>query len=125
MIGTLACGVLIVALQLSAAELTGAWAGSIEIAGPNGQPLAERCYMKLKQSGTRTAGAIGPDKSVQWSIQNGKAEGTGITFEMSPPEGGRLTFDLRLAGGHLRGEAQGENRGPTIEAKVNMTRTAN
>ena len=125
MIGTLACGVLIVALQLPAADLNGTWAGSLEIAGPNGQPLAERCYMKLKQSGTRIEGAIGPDKNVQWSIRNGKAGGTRITFDVSPPEGGRLTFDLRLAGGHLTGEARGENRGLTFKAKVNMIRTAN
>jgi hypothetical protein len=124
MIGTLTCAILIFALPLRAAELTGTWEGSLEIVGPNGQTQANRCYMKVKQSGTRITGAIGPDKTVQWSIQNGKAEGTRITFDVSPPEGGRLTFDLRLAGVHLRGQVRGENRGLTMEAKVHMTRTA-
>jgi len=121
-IRALACVVLIFVLPLSAAELSGAWKGTLEIDGPGGQTQADRCYMELKQSGTRITGAVGPDKSVQWSIQNGKAEGVRITFAVFPPEGGRLTFDLRLAGGHLRGEAHGENQGLAFKAKVDLAR---
>lgn len=125
MIRTLLCGVLAFALQLSAAELTGSWEGSFDITGPNGQTQSDRCYMRLQQSGTRITGTAGPDKSIQWKIQNGKSEGTRITFEVRPPEGGRLMFDLRFADDHIKGEARGENQGLTIKAKVNVTRTAN
>ena len=123
MIRTLVYGVLAFALQLSAAESAGTWEGSLEITGPNGQTQSEGCYMRLERSGGRITGAVGPDRSVQWKIQNGKFEGTRITFEARPPEGGRLMFDLRLAGDHVKGEARGENRGLTFHAKVNLTRT--
>ena len=124
MIRTLICAALAFALELWAADLTGTWAGSFEITGPNGERQADRCHLELKQSGTSITGTAGPDKSVQWMIQNGKAEGTRITFEVRPPEGGRLVFDLRLSNHHLDGEARGENRGLTIKAKVHATRMA-
>jgi hypothetical protein len=124
MIRTLACVVLILALPLSAAEMTGTWAGSLEVAGPNGQTQSDRCYMILKQSGMRISGVIGPDKSIRWSIQNGKAEGAMIPFAVFPLEGGRLAFDLRLAGGPPRGEASGENQGLSFKAKVDLTRAS-
>ncbi len=80
--------------------------------------------MKLKQAGKRIAGSVGPDKSVQWEIRHGTAEGTRIAFEVLPPEGGRLVFDLRLIDDHIQGEVRGENRGLTIKAKVHAARTA-
>lgn len=80
--------------------------------------------MKLKQTGTRITGSVGPDKSVQWKIRHGTVEGTRITFEAMPPEGGRLVFDLRLIDDHIQGEARGENHGLTIKAKVYAARTA-
>ena len=113
---------LILVLPLAAAELSGTWEGTLEITGPGGQTQADRCYTELKQSGTRITGVIGPDKSVQWSIQNGRVEEGRIAFAVFPPEGGRLTFNLRLAGGRLRGEARGENRGLSFIAKVDLTR---
>jgi hypothetical protein len=119
---TLTFTFLTLAFQLMAAELTGTWVGSFEIAGPNGQTQADRCYMMVKQSGTRITGTAGPDRGVQWRIQDGKADGDRITFAVFPPEGGRLTFELRLAGGHLKGEARGENQGMAFEAKVDLTR---
>lgn len=119
---TLTFTFLTLALQLMAAELAGTWVGSFEIAGPNGQTQADRCYMIVKQSGVRITGTVGPDGGVQWTIQNGKADGDRITFAVFPPEGGRLTFELRLAGGHLKGEARGENQCMAFEAKVDLTR---
>ena len=123
MIRILVCILSALAFPLSAAELPGTWKGSLQITGPNGQPQAEGCYMVLKQSGTAITGFVGPDRSVRWSIQNGRAGGARITFAVFPPEGGRLAFDLRLAGNRLTGEARGENQGQTFVAKADLTRT--
>ena len=123
MIKTLAWILLSFALPLCAAGVSGTWKGTLQITGPNGQPQVERCYMELNQSGTGITGAVGPDERVRWSFRNGKAEGARITFAVFPPEGGRLTFDLRLAGSRLTGEALGENRGLAFKAKVDLTRT--
>ena len=114
--------VLTFALTPVAAEFSGTWKGTLEIVTPGGRTQADRCYMELRQSGMRITGVIGPDQSVQWSIQNGRVEGGRITFAVFPPEGGRLMFDLRLTGSRLVGEARGENLGLTFEAKVNLTR---
>ena len=122
MIKTLLCIVLAFALPLSAAEVTGTWVGSLEITTPDGQTLRDRCHMKLEQKGASVTGAVGPDRSAQWEIVNGKVEGSRITFDVRPPEGGSLQFDLRLAGDHLKGEARGENLGLRILAKVDVTR---
>jgi hypothetical protein len=91
--------------------------------GTNGETQADRCYMKHKESGASITGTAGPDKLVQWTIQDGKVEGERITFEVRPPEGGRLRFDLRLAGDRMRGAAWGENEGRIMKAQVDVTRT--
>ena len=118
-----ACLLSPLALLLFAAEVSGTWKGSLRIAGPDGQPQAQGCIMVLKQRGTSITGFVGPDRSVRWSIQNGRAEGARITFAVFPPEGGRLAFDLRLAGNRLTGDARGENQGQAFVAKADLTRT--
>jgi len=124
MMRALACGVLFLVLPLSAAQMSGIWTGTLEITGADGKTQSDRCYMVLQQKGPEITGTVGPDKSVQWKIENGRADGPGITFAVFPPEGGRLSFALRLAGNHLSGEAHAENQGLSFKAKVDLTRSA-
>ena len=119
----LLCVLVVLTIPMPAADLTGTWTGSLTVTGPGGRTESERCLATLQQSGSRITGTVGPDRSVQWRIRNGKLEGARITFDVLPPEGGRLRFDLRLAGDRLEGGAGGENRGMTLYAKVILTKT--
>jgi hypothetical protein len=119
----LLCVLLALTIRLSAADLAGTWTGSLTVTGPGGRAESERCLATLRQHGSRITGSVGPDRSVQWKIRNGKLVGARVTFDVLPPEGGRLRFDLRLAGDQLKGGADGENRGMTLHANVILTKT--
>ena len=76
----------------TAADLSGKWSGISN--GP--------IYMILKQDGDKLSGSGGPSEREQpLSFQNGKVEGDRLTFQI-----GSMQFDLRVAGGEIKGEMQ-------------------
>jgi hypothetical protein len=109
------------AMSLSAADLSGKWTGNYDVTVSDGDPMKGRVYMILTQTGDDLTGTIGPDEQQQSRIMKGKIEGDRITFE-SQTEGPLMRFDLRLEDGHIRGEANGNMEGTKIRAKLDLAR---
>jgi hypothetical protein len=109
------------AMTLSAADLTGKWSGTYDVTISDGQTLKGRVYMVLTQSGSDLTGTIGPDEQQQSQITKGKVENERITFE-NQTEGPLMRFELRLVDEHIRGEGRGDMEGMKIQAKLEMAR---
>lgn len=112
---------LLLACPLIAAEdLTGKWSGSF-IISMDGQTKDDVAFMVLKQNGSELTGTAGPNPDQQWAIQKGKIEGNKITFEVQTDEP-LIKFNLTLADGHLKGEANAEHEGRSLKATVDVQR---
>jgi hypothetical protein len=100
---------LLTAVTLSAADVTGKWSGSIErIGGPMGGARTDEHFLTLKQTGTIITGTAGPKREVQWEIVNARLDGNKLTFETSVPGSAKLVFayNLELTGEELAGSME-------------------
>lgn len=124
----LAVAVLVAAAPLSArqskpADLTGLWTGTFT--QTDGNPGGAR--IDLKHKGSEVSGTAGPDENRQAPISNGKVTTvkgvTGVTFDVTQPNGVVLSFDLKLTDGRLKGKATGTSQsGDKREAAVDVGR---
>ena len=120
----LLCCVMLSALALGAAELTGKWSGSFDITTANGETKADTAYMDLKEKGGEVTGTAGPGVEKQWSLRKGKLDGQKLTFEVPTDDGGLLVFDLTFDGTAIQGTCAGTgNGGEKMSAKLNLKRT--
>ncbi len=101
-------------------DMTGKWSGSFLIT-MDGETKDDTAYMVLKQTGTALTGTAGPSADQQWDIQKGKIEGSKVTFEVNA-DGPTLKFELTLADGHLKGNANAELDGKALKAAVDVQR---
>ncbi len=92
---TLLCGLLLSALALSAAEITGKWSGSFDITNSDGATEADTAYMSLKQNGGEVTGTAGPNADKQWTIQKGKLADH-LSSRLSMPWRPPSTVNVRL-----------------------------
>jgi hypothetical protein len=118
---TVLCSLFLIASNLSAADLTGKWSGTYDVAISDGDTMKGHVYMVLTQNGSDLTGTIGPDQQQQSQITKGKVEGDRITFE-SQTEGPLMRFELRLEDDHIRGEGTGDQQGTKIRAKIELAR---
>jgi len=86
-------------------DVTGKWAGTFKMSGPNGEANDSAAVLTLKQSGTAITGTVGPNEEQQFPIQKGKIDGDKITLE-ADHDGHPLTLNLVLAAGRITGEFQ-------------------
>ena len=93
---------LVSALALSAAEVTGKWSGTWETS-PDGGPGPH--YMVLRQDGTAVTGTAGPDAGQQMAIRNGKVDGNRLTFDIGVAGGPSLKFEFKVDGDKMDGQA--------------------
>jgi hypothetical protein len=124
---TLICLLLLSALTLTAADLTGKWSGKFDITNSNGETKPDEAYMNLKLDGAKVTGTAGPNLDQQWAIRNGKLEAGRLTFEVLIEENGedkgKLVFDLVFDGDTIRGSATGTgDGGEKMSAKVDLKR---
>lgn len=108
------------AVLFAAEDLSGKWAGSFNIT-LDGQTKDDLIYLDIKQKGTEITGTAGPSLEQQWPIQNGKIAGNKVTFEVKADEP-LIKFDLTLAEGHLKGNANAEFDGKLMTAAVDAKR---
>lgn len=110
---------------LGAAEVSGKWSGSIEVADPaGGSSITTPVRAEFEQKVNLVSGRIGrrEDERAE-SIRNGKIEGTKISFEVSSPETtSAMKFSLVLQGDHLEGEMKGTVDSGEIVGRVRLTR---
>jgi hypothetical protein len=113
---------LLAALTLSAADISGKWSGSFTMTGPGGESQQETAFVIFQQKGTELTGSGGPDETQQWPIQKGKVEGNRITFEVQS-DGPLYKVDVMLVGDHIKGDVTVVmQEGQTSKAKVDVTR---
>jgi hypothetical protein len=104
------------------ADVTGKWSGSFDITGPDGDTNANNVLLDLKQTGGDLSGTAGPNEEHQFAIQNGKIDGSNLTFDIKVEDGPSLKFELRLENEHMVGDAKGEMQGMKMSAKLNLSR---
>lgn len=103
----LMCALLISALALTGADLTGKWSGSFDITNSNGETKADTAYMDLTEHGRDVTGTAGPNTEKQWALRKGKLDGEKLTFEVPTDDGGLLVFDLVFHGESIEGTCTG------------------
>ena len=110
------------ALALPAADISGTWAGSFTISGPDGDKHDEVAHMVIKQNGDALTGTMGPSTDQQWPITNGKIAGDKITFNVQLSEDRLVKFEMVLVDGHIKGKATGNADGHALNAELDLTR---
>jgi hypothetical protein len=114
-------------LLVWAADVSGKWSGSIEVAdNAGGSSITTPVKVVFEQKGALVSGKIGrrEDEGSE-SIRNGKVEGAKISFEVSSPETtSAMKFNLVLEDDHLVGEMKGMVDSGEIVGKVTLTRDA-
>ena len=113
------------AATLMAADVSGKWAGNVDVDDPGGgSVISTQVRADLTQKADAVTGTIGrqEDQSGE-SIQNAKLDGKRLTFEVSSSETqGLIKFVLTLDGDRLEGEMSGTMDGTPIAGKVHLSR---
>jgi hypothetical protein len=105
------------AISLVAADATGKWTGQLIPSEGSAGPA----HLVLKQDGIALTGTAGPNEGEQHSIQNGKAEGGTITFEVTSGEA-LMKFMLKQEGDEIKGDVTREREGQKQTAKLEVKR---
>lgn len=112
-----------VSASQQALDVTGTWVGSI--AFPQGSKPSQASPLRaaLKQSGPNLTGSIGSSADDQLAIANGRVEvtqfGAAILFDMKGSDV-VLRFELRPAGGLLRGVARIDGSPRTAPVELHL-----
>jgi hypothetical protein len=101
-------------------DLTGTWTGPF-IISVDGNSHDDTAMMVLKQKGAELTGTAGPNEEKQWPISKGKVDGAAAEFDLQA-DGPLIHFTLKLADGHLKGDARAEHDGHTMSATVDLQR---
>ena len=114
-------------LALGAADVSGKWTGSIEIADNAGVSTVNTpVRAEFEQKANLVSGKIGRREDERAEvIRNGKVDGVKISFEVSSPETmSAMKFNLTLDGDQLQGEMKGTVDSGEIVGKVRLKRQA-
>ena len=110
------------AFQAKPVDVTGVWTGTLT-RGDGNQGTA---HIDLKQKGTELTGTAGPRAEQQLPIAHGKiatVKGvTGVTFDVTQPNGGVMKFDLKVVEGRLKGGVTLESNGQTQNGTIDVGR---
>ena|ERR1700730_16270633 len=118
---------LLAAQFVSAADVSGRWAGTLEFKGPDGQAQKIPAGAAFKQQGSEITGAVWKEAEHQFPIDNGKILGNAITFDFKAPEGeeeATLVHRVKLTltnENQLVGELEFENDGQKMSGKLTFT----
>ena len=114
-------------LALGAADVSGKWTGSIEVAdNAGGSTVNTPVRAEFEQKANLVSGKIGRREDERAEvIRNGKVDGVKISFEVSSPETmSAMKFNLTLDGDQLQGEMKGTVDSGEIVGKVRLKRQA-
>src|SRR4051812_32659257 len=119
---TLLCLLAVAALAVAAdVDVTGKWTGSFNETNSNGESNESTAFLVLKQSGSDITGTVGPNEERQFPITKGKIDGDKITLE-ADNNGRPMKFNLVLAEGRIKGEAQMSSESQSMKAKLDVGR---
>lgn len=114
-------------LLLGAADISGRWSGSIEVADTSGgSSITTPVRVEFEQKADLVSGKIGRKEDERSeSIRNGKIEGSKISFEVSSSETlSAMKFSLTLHGDEMAGEMKGTVDSGEIVGKVKLIKEA-
>jgi hypothetical protein len=114
------CVMLLAAISLLAADVTGKWSGKILAKTPEGEQELT-AYVVLTQDGNKVTGTAGPDAGEQYPIENGKIQDGKLTFQVSAG-GGTLSFAVKPDGDRMSGDAKLERDGQTMTGVLSIAR---
>jgi hypothetical protein len=113
---------------LMAADVSGKWAGNIEVEDPSGGGnINASVQAQFQQQAEAVSGTIGrAEDQESESIRNGKlVDGKQLTFEVQAPEAsGTMKFVLTLNGDRLEGQMSGTIDSGPITGKVHLSRAS-
>ena len=118
--------VLALAARLAAADITGAWVGTVVVGDPsNGEKITTTVKAQLEQKGGAISGKIGREHDQDLEqIRNGKLDGNTLTFEVQPEEAtSPMVFTLTLVSDdRIEGGMKGAVDSGNITGTVQLTR---
>ncbi len=118
--------VLALAIPLAAADITGAWVGTVEVADPgNGEKISTTVKAQLEQKDGTISGKIGREHDQELEqIKNAKLDGNTLTFEVLPEEAtAPMVFTLKLVNDdRIEGGMKGQVDTGNITGTVQLTR---
>lgn len=103
------------ACGLVAGDATGTWSGTLSPAGSDEKPA----FLMLKQDGAKLTGSVGPDASEQFPIEEGKVEGSRLTFHVPSKS---MRFELNQEGEEITGQITREHDGEKQTARLAVKR---
>jgi hypothetical protein len=112
------------AMTLSAADVTGKWAGSLQVKNSDGETQNPPAYLVLKQEGDKLTGTGGPAEDRQEATITGKVDGNKLIF-VAEHEGRTMNFTLQLDGDSMKGELTRETHdGEKETAQLSLKRVS-
>jgi hypothetical protein len=110
--------VMLLAVTVMAADLTGKWSGTFKVDG--GDHTVPQLFI-LKQQGKTLTGSGGPNAGEQYPIENGRVEGSDIKFELTTGEW-KFEYTVKQTQDSLAGDLKLTSVGDSRTAKVTLTR---
>jgi hypothetical protein len=102
-----------------AGDMSGKWSGTFKVDG--GDHTVPQLFI-LKQQGKALTGSGGPNAGEQYPIENGRADGDAVRFELTTGEW-KFTYDLKQAApDSLTGDLKLQSVNDSRSAKVSLTR---
>lgn len=119
--------VLVLAAPLLAADVSGAWMGTIVVTDPtSGEKINTTVKAQFDQKAAALSGKIGREHDQDLEqIRNAKLDGKTLVFEVQPPEAtSPMKFNLVLVSeDRIEGEMKGAIDSGNISGHVTLTRT--
>jgi hypothetical protein len=110
-------------LALAAADVSGKWAGAMDIKGPDGSVNSTPVTAEFKQTGATVTGAAGVAGQDQFALEKGTLDGNQLTFEVHAPDGVYAVKATLTGDTQLKGEvAFTSPEGAKVTASLTMTR---
>jgi hypothetical protein len=103
-------GVLLAALAVQPATVTGNWGGTLVAQGDDGSKREEKTLLILTQKGAAISGTVGSDEGDRHAITSGAIEGNKVRIEAALPTGRVIRFDLVLEKDEMKGTISSSGR---------------
>jgi hypothetical protein len=104
------------------ADFAGRWEGTVEIPVQGGDPQQQPALLILKEDGLTLAGTAGDTDDHLMAVREVKLSGSEILFLIGQEDGSDMQVHLRLADGHLVGDATKSTPDGPFTVKVDLVR---
>ena len=93
--------------QVPAANISGKWAGSLDVVHADGSVDPDQAFLSLDVKDGVVTGTAGNSPNDQSPLTSGKVTNNRVTFDIPLDAGKVVKFDLSLDGNHMHGTAAG------------------